>query len=179
MFVFNGLLPRDTAMHVIFGHELYGQVDDVPGKCHVATRFFHLYYFPLIPTSTWVIQKGPASIAGEQQIHFSWKSSCVGWLMAFLVVFGVTATFRSGLNLYIGFPGVDPVYAWFEFTTSVLSISVWLLFLFRPLRASPERAYELLTQLGLSTEGIDPEQCDFDSTEYNQDVSKWTHTSSH
>jgi hypothetical protein len=42
-------------MIVIYGTNLYGRVDHVGGAYHVATRFAHLYYLPLIPLGSWLI----------------------------------------------------------------------------------------------------------------------------
>lgn len=166
-------------MHVICGQELYGKVDVVPGKCHVATRFFHLYYVPLIPTSSWVIRKGAVSDPGsaEQQIRMSFKSICIGWLMSLLIIFGVIAVAHAGVELYSGLARVNVVNSWLELGAGLTSIAVWILFLARPLQASPERAIELLTHLGLSTEGYDPEAWDLDQTDYNSDAARWDDSS--
>jgi hypothetical protein len=43
---------------IIFGTRLFGKVDAVPGVFHVATKFFHLNFLPLIPTSSWVVLEG-------------------------------------------------------------------------------------------------------------------------
>jgi hypothetical protein len=42
-------------MVVIYGTNLYGRVDHVGDTYHVATRFAHLYYLPLIPLSSWLV----------------------------------------------------------------------------------------------------------------------------
>jgi len=39
-------------MVIVWGSRLYGKVDVVPGFFHVATRFGHVYYLPLIPTQS-------------------------------------------------------------------------------------------------------------------------------
>jgi hypothetical protein len=36
-------------MIIVWGSRLYGKVDAVPGLFHVATRFGHIWYLPLIP----------------------------------------------------------------------------------------------------------------------------------
>jgi hypothetical protein len=41
-------------MVIIWGQRMYGRVDRFAGS-HVATRFFHLYYVPLIPLSSWLV----------------------------------------------------------------------------------------------------------------------------
>jgi hypothetical protein len=49
-------LETRTIVHmiVIWGQRMYGRVDRMGGS-HVATRFFHLYYVPLIPLSSWLV----------------------------------------------------------------------------------------------------------------------------
>jgi hypothetical protein len=42
-------------MILIWGSGMYGKCDEVPGICHVATQFGHLWYIPLIPTGTYAI----------------------------------------------------------------------------------------------------------------------------
>ena len=46
-----GPIP-ESAMIIVWGTKLYGKVDEVPGMFHVATRFFHLWYIPLVPLSS-------------------------------------------------------------------------------------------------------------------------------
>ena len=41
---------RGLNMVFVFGSRLYGKVDEVPGIGHVATKFAHFDYMPLVPT---------------------------------------------------------------------------------------------------------------------------------
>src|SRR5262245_61234234 len=54
-------------MIFIWGDKLFGTVYQVPGVCHVATVFFHIFFFPLIPRRTYIVVDG-ASAAIEEAI---------------------------------------------------------------------------------------------------------------
>jgi hypothetical protein len=43
-------------MFLIAGTRACGKVDEVPGLFHVTTRFVHLYYVPLIPVGSFLLQ---------------------------------------------------------------------------------------------------------------------------
>jgi len=77
-------------MIVVFGSTLYGKVQAVPGVCHVATRFLHLFFVPLFPTGSWlVIDKRLRAEASAEAIKLPamhWGSVALGWLRFFLVV---------------------------------------------------------------------------------------------
>src|SRR5262245_61154141 len=76
-------------MIFIWGSRLYGRVDEVPGLFHVATRFGHLWYIPLIPMgSTVIFEKSGNSYRGVP-IGLSAKSFLVAWLRAGLIVAAV------------------------------------------------------------------------------------------
>jgi hypothetical protein len=47
----------ETAVGILFGEDLFGKVDQVPGLCHVRTRFLHVMFFPLGPTASFLIVK--------------------------------------------------------------------------------------------------------------------------
>ena len=42
-------------MVFIYGTRLMGKCEQVPGLFHVATKFAHFDYVPLIPTESWVV----------------------------------------------------------------------------------------------------------------------------
>lgn len=137
-------------MLLIWGERICGRIDHVPGKCHVATRFFHLYYVPLIPLSSWVIVEGTESEQGFHgcQIGMSGKSVLFGWLQAALVVFGIINLIWGVIALTDPVQAADHSGAILKFVLGVLSLGVWVLFNFRPLQASAERADQLLQHLG-------------------------------
>jgi hypothetical protein len=44
---------------VFIGFGLFGAIDQVPGRCHVATRFFYLSGIPLLPLDSWAVLERP------------------------------------------------------------------------------------------------------------------------
>lgn len=139
-------------MVLIFGQTMCGRVDQVPGACYVATRFFHLYYIPLIPLSSWVIVQGSENSSGfkGQQIPMSLKSVMFGWLQAYLIVFGLISSVRGAIQIAeLQQKGMNPFNGELTLVLGVLCLIVWVLFKFRPLRAQTDRANEMLTRLGL------------------------------
>src|SRR5262245_10037070 len=126
---------------MIYGYWLYGHVDYVPGMFHVATRFFHFFFFPLVPLRTFVVLEGTQHRGSFQgrQIRLSLKSILVAYLKGLLFVSG-------GAMMIIGLartPLLVPL--------AVLAVALgssptrWL-------KATPERAAGLATQLGVSAE---------------------------
>lgn len=45
-------------MFVIFGEKLYGTVSQVPGVGHIATVFFHIFFFPVAPFRSYIVVTG-------------------------------------------------------------------------------------------------------------------------
>ena len=76
-------------MIIIWGQSNYGKVDVVPNLFYVATRFFHLYYVPLIPLATYLIVAGTEDENGSFQgvkLPMSLRSVLAGWVRAVLVL---------------------------------------------------------------------------------------------
>ena len=48
-------------MMIVWGTQLYGRIEKVPGLGHIATEFGHLMFLPLFPTQSYFIveEKGP------------------------------------------------------------------------------------------------------------------------
>ncbi len=71
----------------VFGVRRYGVVDQVPSVLHVATRFFHFNYFPLLPLgSVLVVEAKVSGTEVERPAPFSFKSLLFGWGRSALVV---------------------------------------------------------------------------------------------
>jgi hypothetical protein len=89
-------------MIVIWGSGVYGKVDEVPRLFHVATRFGHLYYVPLIPLgSVVVLQNSPDGFYGVS-IPFSGKSIILAWLRAVLVLGAIAGVVYGAIQLFDG-----------------------------------------------------------------------------
>lgn len=73
-------------MVIIWGQRMYGRVDRFAGS-HVATRFFHLYYLPLIPLSSWLVfeERGDGDFVGVQ-VPMQWRSVLSAWLRVGAIV---------------------------------------------------------------------------------------------
>src|SRR5688572_16403957 len=67
-------------MIIFYGTRLYGKVDQVDDTgIHVATRFFHIWFIPLIPLgSSLVVSKTDDGALGLPH-PFSFKSLLVAW----------------------------------------------------------------------------------------------------
>jgi hypothetical protein len=74
---------------IIFGTRLFGKVDEVPGLFHVATRFAHIDYVPLVPTGTFVVFSEEGSGFRGASIGMSGKSVIVAWARAACVIAGI------------------------------------------------------------------------------------------
>jgi hypothetical protein len=82
-------------MVVIWGQRMYGRVDRFAGS-HIATRFFHLYYLPLIPLSSWLVleEQAEGRFLGLS-IPLSGRSVLLAWLRVISVVGLAVAGFNT------------------------------------------------------------------------------------
>ena len=96
----------------VFGNRLFGKVDQVPGLFHVATKFFHVNFVPLVPTKSWLVLHGTEksglgtnSWRGIRLRSIRWGSVGMAWLRLGLVVaaaafgFAALAAFLKGTSL--------------------------------------------------------------------------------
>ena len=81
-------------MVVIFGTRLLGATDYmyVPGVFHVATKFFHIDFIPLVPLGSYIVLKERFGSFQGVEIPLNCKSISIAWLRA-LGWIGVFATF--------------------------------------------------------------------------------------
>lgn len=79
-------------MVIIWGQRLYGRIDRFAGS-HLATRFAHLYYVPLIPLSSWLVleEKGDGQFIGVQ-VPLQLRSVMTAWLRVGSIVAAIAAT---------------------------------------------------------------------------------------
>ena len=87
-------------MIIIWGQRLCGKVDEVPGLFYVRTRFFHVYYIPLIPLQTFIILAGSETGSGfkGKPVSMSFKSVLFGWLRGGCVVGAIVGTIGAVIN---------------------------------------------------------------------------------
>lgn len=140
-------------MFVVFGSRLCGRVDDVPDILYVKSKFLHLNYLPLLPTSSYVILEGSEKSGGFHgvQIPMSVKSVFAAWLRtAFL--------FSAAMGSIIAVVGLSDRQKDAAFILTGLTVaaaSVGLYWLSRKLlRASMRRAVQLAEHLGLDEKAI-------------------------
>ena len=137
-------------MVIISGVRFAGKVDAVPKVGHVATRFFHLYYVPLIPVGTFLVTDERDDEFSGLPLPWSFKSILVGWLRtAGFVAFGpavyllITGSHRNDLAR-VG-AGVLIIL--------LAAVVLWFCYRLKSITtASYERAMELASRLGLSPE---------------------------
>jgi hypothetical protein len=97
---------------VMGGERLYGKVDQVPGRCYVATLFIHFFFLPLAPERSFLVFED--SLRSEIHfphifnhtfrgipLRFNIKSWLFAWARTLLVAIAVL-TFVGPLSLVVG-----------------------------------------------------------------------------
>lgn len=126
-------------MAVIVGTRLFGGTDAVPGVFHVATKFCHFDFFPLIPLGSYIILESEFNSTSGVQIELSGKSVALGYIRAV----GVIGVISTGFWAY--FTLSDQAVASFLLTCLVASLLMW----HKSTRnASYKRASELASEFG-------------------------------
>jgi len=87
----------DSAAMIVWGTRLFGGVDKVPGICHVATKFFHIWYVPLVPLASWIVLAGSQTDKGWRgvEIPMSGKSVLAGYLRAATIVAALISVIQA------------------------------------------------------------------------------------
>jgi hypothetical protein len=138
-------------MIIIWGSRMCGVVDQVPHICHVATRFGHIYYIPLIPTQSYVVLDQQGDSFYGKSIGLSGKSVLVAWLRAALVVGALVSVVAAIIAVMRHDPLLAAAWALLVF---VLAASYVVTTRWKALtHASYERAVQLGEMVGLSPEG--------------------------
>jgi hypothetical protein len=89
------------------GKGLYGRVDQVKGRFHVATEFYHLYGFPFVPVKSFIVitetEKNYFSYIEFQgiKIPLSRKSIFAAYFRNILIICTIF-TLIAGINLSFG-----------------------------------------------------------------------------
>ena len=141
-------------MFIFFGVRTCGRVDEVPGRFHVATRFLHLYWAPLIPVGTRLFvaagPKRPVSV----RIPFSVKSAAVAYLQAMLVFLGALSVATA--MVFGAGPPADPVafVGWLAVAALIFTVAFAGTRLRGVGRATAARAWQI--SRALETHGHDP-----------------------
>lgn len=75
-------------MIIVWGERLCGRVNQVDNQVHVATRFFHVQYIPLLPLNSYIIinhTEADGQFEGVP-IPLSWKSVLATYLRTILLI---------------------------------------------------------------------------------------------
>lgn len=135
-------------MIFIWGFKFCGKTDEVPGFFHVSTRFFHFWYFPLIPVGTHLVLEEGREEPVSMEIPFSFKSLLLGWSRTGTLMLGII----SGI---IALATMGKGDSWGAVATSASSFVAFFLLTFGQAfrRASYERAAQLGEIIGLNNQG--------------------------
>ncbi len=138
-------------MILIWGSRQYGKVDEVPGLFHVATRFGHLWYIPLLPMKSYAVFGEDGDSFRGLELPLSMKSVLVGWARAALIVgtivLGIFALLAFGESALAG--GLCLVGA------AVAAGLTFASYRWTPIcLASYERAMEIAERAGLEPRGM-------------------------
>jgi len=66
-------------MLLIFGSSNYGKTDHLPGLFYVKTKFYHLWWIPLLPVQSILYLDDGTETTGAE-VGFRWKSVATAWL---------------------------------------------------------------------------------------------------
>jgi hypothetical protein len=137
-------------MVIISGTRMAGKVDVVPRVGYVSTRFFHLYYVPLIPLQSFLVFSEDGDEINGVPLSLNIKSILVGWLRGLswlaLIVAPIFAVILLGDK--------HPLHAGVALIIWILAALTLPLLHYVPgiREASYERAIELANRTGLSPE---------------------------
>lgn len=139
-------------MFYVFGSRLYGKVDEVPGLFHVATKFGHLNFVPLIPTQSYVVLAKNGNTFRGVPIPMSAKSVFVTWGRAIsfvaMVLGGIFALVSA--NSYNSSAEFAPLVGVAVFGAALFC---FLTFYKGVTRASFNRACQLAQMIGMTERG--------------------------
>jgi hypothetical protein len=141
---------------VVYGTRYYGRVDVVPFYLAVETKFWHLFWIPLVPLESWIIASDPEGRDPVRNVptQLSWKSIGFTWLRILLSVLLVVAAINV-LNVLLGPAPFQEPLTIFMSAALVGSLyflrsgfRVWTL-------ASKERAVQLANRAGFAADRKD------------------------
>jgi hypothetical protein len=136
-----------------FGELHYGKVDVVPDLCHVATRFIHFNFVPIIPLGSEIVVTGASEDGGVRRLKTAWslKSILMAWVRAALYL-ALTGGVIGGVVLTAEYfekrRGPSPTILFLVWGVALGSmLALWLTY--KLTRAGYDRAVQLGAELGL------------------------------
>ena len=135
---------------IIYGTQLYGKVDHLPGLFYVATQFGHIWFVPLVPVGSYLILDD----GKERGISIGLSGKSV------LFAYGRLALFIGGVIAFImtlvkGRQFIDDKADLLTFMLPVVAVPICFYLLYRSYRnnhPSPQRAVEIAKAAGLPVE---------------------------
>ncbi|MEM7234280.1 MAG: hypothetical protein AAF517_19030 [Planctomycetota bacterium] len=74
---------------IIFGTRNYGKTDNIADSFHVSTRFFHIWFVPLLPLGSYLMAETTDDEDWGISVPFSFKSTLLGWARFPALIAGV------------------------------------------------------------------------------------------
>ena len=141
-------------MLIIWGTRLYGRCDEVGGMFHIATRFFHVWYIPLIPMGSVVVLERSANSWRGVSVGLSGKSVFAAYARGWSFV-GAVLLFIFGMTM-LNDRRPDIAAAVIGFSLSAVCLVIGALAWAGPWfkKAKYERAIALAERIGVKEEGL-------------------------
>jgi hypothetical protein len=141
-------------MIIVWGSGLYGKCDEIPGGLfHVATKFGHIYYLPLVPTASHIILSKDGDGFRGVDIGLSGKSILLAWLRAGLIVGGICMTI-AGIVMMNDKPSSGSGGMGTMISGIVCLAALIATYFLKPFRyASYKRAHFLADKMGMNERG--------------------------
>jgi hypothetical protein len=139
---------------MIGGRKLFGRVDQVAGLFHVATKFGHIFFVPLIPMTSYIVLDGTEDLTNFRglEINMSLKSVLAAYLRTFLIL---AALYQIYLMVKL-FPYMNTIRSFYLILILKCAVYLGLYFLSRKLlRAGRERALALAAKAGIDNKLIE------------------------
>lgn len=151
------------AIHV--GSGLFGKVDRVPGLFFVATRFYHVNFFPIHPQGSYLVFEGKVDSLvldwDEQKIEdavfpirWSLKSVLFAYLRAVMIVCAIFMVIGAVVTYERNQRGQGKPELILLTIAGILLLLILLWLSYRWTRASPYRALELAQTVGIEPEVV-------------------------
>jgi hypothetical protein len=147
---------RGLAMIFVWGSRFFGKVDSVKGLFHVATRFGHLWFIPLIPMGSMVVLDRRGGTLRGVPIPLSLRSILVAWLRAALIAAAVIALCGAFATLSDPRAHQSSMPGYGLLAGGVLAVGTFIASYFMPGvgKAGYARARALAEKIGLKEEGL-------------------------
>lgn len=144
---------------IIYGTRTYGRVDQIQDLGAVETKFFHVFWVPLIPVGSFFVFDDDEGLDdGEKRVRavpFSFKSMITGWSRALLALFGLSGSVSGIMGLTEGTRDKEVL------LILALGAVCWFLFFIVGALAkhcSDQRRHDLLVVLGYAVPPTTPQQ---------------------